>query len=86
MSKFVPTAMLPRLDPGDAAWLLVLIENAVPVAPPGHPMNWEGKGRRYAYELLAKAAGAHLHLCGFNSCPLAQGHEGEHVGQSESAA
>lgn len=53
------TTSSPTLAPGAAAWLLVLIENAVPSDPtPGGPMNWEGKGRQHAYDLLNPIAGA----------------------------
>lgn len=76
----IKTADLPVLAPGDAAWLLVLVQNAVPAdASPDSPMNWEGKGRQGAYEMLAAAAGAHLQLCGIDGCPLGQGHPGGHV-------
>jgi len=57
-SAAVPdTAQPPRLAPGDAAWLLVLVQNAVPAdQDPDSPMNWEGDGRAAAYRMLAEAA------------------------------
>ena len=60
------------LAPGDAAWLLVLVQNSVPNDQrPGSRANWEGKGRQYAYEMLAAAAGAQLLLCGVGVQPVA---------------
>jgi hypothetical protein len=46
------------LAPGDAAWLLILVQNAVPRDQGRDPsVNWEGAGRQHAYELLSRAAG-----------------------------
>lgn len=44
-----------ELAAGDAAWLLVLLDNAVP-RDPGSNMDWEGKGREYARSLLEPIA------------------------------
>jgi crossover junction endodeoxyribonuclease RusA len=57
----IATEDLPRLHPADAAWLLVLVQHAVPSdTAPDSPMNWEGAGRSAAYKMLAAAAGAHV--------------------------
>lgn len=40
-----------RLSAHDAAWLRVLVDNAIPDQP-GGPMDWEGRGRAYALEML----------------------------------
>jgi hypothetical protein len=74
-----------RADPSNAltltraaaAWLLVLVENSVPVMQ-GGPMDWEDGGRRRAYELLAAAAGAKHTPCS-STCDLGQGHAGPHL-------
>lgn len=61
MTDVIKTEDLPKLTAADAAWLLVLVQNAVPAdTDPDSPMNWEGKGRQYAYNMLAAAAGARL--------------------------
>lgn len=71
----------PGLAAGDAAWLLLLVQHAVPAdRSAGGPDNWEGVGRHHAYELLAAAAGARVCLCGQEQgCPLGLGHSGQHV-------
>lgn len=37
----------------EAAWLLTLIDNAVPAAP-GSAMDWDGRGRAYARKVLQR--------------------------------
>ena len=41
----------PTVSQGDAAWLLVLLDNAVP-RESGGPMDWEGEGRAHAEAIL----------------------------------
>ncbi len=41
------------MSAGDAAWLEVLIQNAIPRNP--HTDNWEGRGREHAEEILNRA-------------------------------
>lgn len=39
----------------DAAWLLVLVQNAIPRNADDPASNWEGLGREHAYEILRAA-------------------------------
>lgn len=71
------------LTPEAAAWLLTLVEHAVPAdQTPGGPMNWEGAGRRRAYELLTAVAGAMHYGCSA-TCDLGQGHGGRHLSMAD---
>lgn len=38
----------------EAAWLLTLVDNAVPAGTPGSPMDWEGRGRAQARKILQR--------------------------------
>jgi hypothetical protein len=86
----VPTQLDPvdisalTVTPAFAAWLLVLVENSVPVMP-GGPMDWEHGGRRRVYEVLSAVAGAHHTPCS-STCDLGQGHGGPHVPELRATA
>jgi hypothetical protein len=73
MTDYIP------LSPADAAWLLVLVQNAVPAdTDPDSPTNWEGLGRQHALSMLAGAAGAHPDPCAAPGCALGPGHSADH--------